>query len=167
MYDIETSTWSNQTTTSEVGGSNVIYGGPILAQHPAIGIPQERKSFCTVASRALDKTSYGVYILGGVNGTFNPSDAWVLSLPAAVWIRLPVPSETEFPKYGMTCNLLSAHYVLLYDGCYYEGDRPCVSYGHNPQLYDVWQGVWTEYIAPPEKIGFKVPYAVSRVIGGE
>ncbi|KAL8416379.1 hypothetical protein RB596_006799 [Gaeumannomyces avenae] len=96
IYDVANSKWYTQT---------------------ALGaIPPNRQRFCVGASWPADRSSYNVYLYGGMG--FPPStagfdDVYVLSMPGFSWVKLApldVPGggggggTGKYPHHGMTCN---------------------------------------------------------------
>lgn len=88
----------------------------------------------------------------------------------AMWIRMTTNDVTNNPKSGMSCNLIHDRYVLMYGGCWMEGNK-CLNYGWNPLLYyiiagDYWMADWNWHYNP-NAAGYNVPKQIFDVVGGE
>ncbi|KLU93015.1 hypothetical protein MAPG_11954, partial [Magnaporthiopsis poae ATCC 64411] len=74
-------------------------------------IPANRRRFCIGASWPADRSSYNIYLYGGMG--FPPStagfdDVYVLPMPGFSWVKLApldVPGTGKYPHHSMTCNV--------------------------------------------------------------
>ncbi|KAI3581889.1 hypothetical protein IWW34DRAFT_802708 [Fusarium oxysporum f. sp. albedinis] len=98
VFDAKGNSWSTQKTTGE--------------------IPQNRRQFCVDVAWAPDKSSFNIYLWGGlsvqppvVNATsFN--DIYILTLPSFIWVKAyphhhgNATLPPEYDHYSASCNMV-------------------------------------------------------------
>ncbi|KAL8325130.1 hypothetical protein RB597_008408 [Gaeumannomyces tritici] len=166
IYDVANSKWYTQT---------------------ALGaIPPNRQRFCVGASWPADRSSYNVYLYGGMG--FPPStagfdDVYVLSMPGFSWVKLApldVPGgggTGKYPHHGMTCNAVPPNaaaaaaggpsQMLVIGGTFplgHECDAPGKWGTHNMDLGAPGGNPWQLY--QPAHAQYTVPARVASAIGG-
>ncbi|KAL8295022.1 hypothetical protein RB600_000809, partial [Gaeumannomyces tritici] len=164
IYDVANSKWYTQT---------------------ALGaIPPNRQRFCVGASWPADRSSYNVYLYGGMG--FPPStagfdDVYVLSMPGFSWVKLApldVPGgggTGKYPHHGMTCNAVPPNaaaaaaggpsQMLVIGGTFplgHECDAPGKWGTHNMDLGAPGGNPWQLY--QPAHAQYTVPARVASAI---
>ncbi|KAK4213352.1 hypothetical protein QBC37DRAFT_423209 [Rhypophila decipiens] len=164
IYDIESRTWIEQAVSGLEGNAVQADGFPTEA--PNGGIPRTRVSACAAVGSAQDKTSHNIFYLGGANETTSLSDIWVLSLPAAIWIKARLSDPYSSPKVENSCFLVNDRFIWMFGGCYFEGQNQshCMGYSYNPLVYDMQLLHIDNYKSQP--FGFFVHDNISAVVGG-
>jgi hypothetical protein len=145
IYDIASGLWYEQNASAGTTDS--------------FSIPDSRRQFCAGATWAEDRSSYNIYLYGGLStvpGTPGFDDVYILSLPSFTWLRWWSEADTldSHPKYGMTCNVIDNSQMLIIGGLY-EDPLKCdiqnVQGAHNLDLSTQWQKFSlnkTEYLVP-------------------
>ncbi|KAH7125767.1 hypothetical protein B0J11DRAFT_615097 [Dendryphion nanum] len=160
MLDIASTRWYTQTATGSVEGE----------------IPQPRRGFCAGAAWAEDRSSYNIYVYGGIgaNGTAL-GDLWILSLPSFKWIAwYPYPPQQRFNfgKAWSSCNVISKSQMIVMGGFVTnasrtECDDPLVQGQHGILLGQESieeNALWHRLMANVST--YRVPRNISAVIGG-
>ncbi|KAK4100769.1 hypothetical protein N658DRAFT_426893 [Parathielavia hyrcaniae] len=98
VYDIATSEWYHQETTGEA--------------------PSVRVNPCAVTASAPDASSFQIYLYGGQNlvpyrEQVQYSDMYILTIPAFVWIKVPVPPDNPPARAGHTCTLRDGQIIIV------------------------------------------------------
>ncbi|RFN44933.1 hypothetical protein FIE12Z_10828 [Fusarium flagelliforme] len=131
VFDANGNRWSTQTTTGE--------------------IPQNRRQFCVDVAWAPDKSTFNIYLWGGlsvqppvVNATsFN--DIYILTLPSFIWVKAHpdhhgnATLEPKLRHYSASCNIVKHMSQLLVIGGTYTDTDDC------DQAYEAWgmHNFWT------------------------
>ncbi|KAH7119706.1 hypothetical protein B0J11DRAFT_66918 [Dendryphion nanum] len=146
---------------------------------PATGdIPSPRIRFCGGIGIAPDKSSYNIYVVGGIDPEMHTNgfgEVYVLSLPAFVWVRMwPAVGynvSEYFPVHSMSCNVVNGSQMVILGGFRPNKTADCDA----PNVYgqhglDMGQtneanSSWWElsYDGKP----YQVPRFVYEVIGGD
>ena len=112
LYDVSNAKWYNQTATGQV--------------------PEMRRRFCAGATWAADKSSYNVYLYGGMGmepNTQGFDDVYILSLPSFTWLKwYPTePGTQAYPHHSLSCNVIDGAQMLIIGGTFPTSsacDRP-------------------------------------------
>ncbi|PSN58874.1 hypothetical protein BS50DRAFT_475119, partial [Corynespora cassiicola Philippines] len=140
-------------------------------------VPEPRARFCSGVTWADDKSSYNIYLLGGIDPDFQTvgfGDVYVLTLPSFIWIKWwPRPEhnvDATFPHHSLTCDVINGTQMIVMGGHFTnitsECDVPVVYGQHGLDLGVIndkkvpW--VLFRYDNPP----YRVPELVVNVIGG-
>ncbi|KAG5811542.1 hypothetical protein H9Q74_004638 [Fusarium xylarioides] len=131
VFDAKGNSWSTQKTTGE--------------------IPQNRRQFCVDVAWAPDKSSFNIYLWGGlsvqppvVNATsFN--DIYILTLPSFIWVKAypdhhgNATLPPEYDHYSASCNMVKHMSQLFVIGGTYTDTDAC------DLAYDAWSmhNFWT------------------------
>ncbi|KAI1034802.1 hypothetical protein LB504_004425 [Fusarium proliferatum] len=131
VFDAEGNSWSTQKTTGE--------------------IPQNRRQFCVDVAWAPDKSSFNIYLWGGlsvqppvVNATsFN--DIYILTLPSFIWVKAypdhhgNATLPPEYDHYSASCNMVKHMSQFFVIGGTYTDTDAC------DLAYDAWSmhNFWT------------------------
>ncbi|KAF4636647.1 hypothetical protein G7Y89_g1418 [Cudoniella acicularis] len=153
IYDITSNLWYKQTA----------YGA---------AIPGDRRRFCADVAWSADRSSYNIYLYGGLGFGANATgydDLWILSLPSFTWIPYyqSTPSSAR-PKHSLSCNIVNSGQMLVIGGTYPLDNVNCdvpTQWGvHNSDISKVSGKVWNTYQTNITTYG--VPPDVYNVIGG-
>ncbi|CAG8955611.1 hypothetical protein HYFRA_00009565 [Hymenoscyphus fraxineus] len=151
IYDIRSTKWYNQTATGDV--------------------PPNRKRFCADSAWSADRTSYNIYLYGGLGfGDNGPGfdDMWILSLPSFQWINYyKSPAGAVSPHHSLSCNVVGGGQMLVIGGTFPitdSCDSPQTWGVHNADLGKVSGKAWNTY--DPNITSYRVPPEVINVIGG-
>lgn len=162
VYDIKNSEWYQQPTKGEA--------------------PTVRVNPCAVIASAPDASSFQIYLWGGQNlqpfkEQIQYNDMYILSIPSFTWIKVvDQGANMPAPRAGHTCNMRDGQMVVV--GGYVGNTIPCDSPGIH--IFNAtslkWQSHFTALSTQPDlhpgnsvlanSLGYKVPDAVVRVIGG-
>ncbi|KAE8152936.1 hypothetical protein BDV25DRAFT_127561 [Aspergillus avenaceus] len=153
IYDIAGSKWYKQKATGDV--------------------PDGRRRFCAGATWAEDRSSYNIYVYGGLaagrSGGF--PDIYVLTLPTFTWIKWwPKGPSTGAPKHTMSCDVVGLGQMLVIGGYSIknvtECDVPTIYAQHNIYLgrQNPEQAEWARF--RPNLTEYHVPSEIISVIGG-
>ncbi|RDH18966.1 kelch repeat protein [Aspergillus niger ATCC 13496] len=154
LYDIANQKWYTQQSTGD--------------------IPNWRMAGCSVTVAAQDRSSFSIYMFGGMAATTAKSDGdvYVLSLPSFRWIRV---NEGSSIREKHTCNVLGKHTMLVVGGTI-----PTDSSEYEPKpvncdtgtfenglaIFDLNQHTWlTDYNADDQS-EYALSSAITDVIGG-
>ncbi|PVH92279.1 hypothetical protein DM02DRAFT_700347 [Periconia macrospinosa] len=166
VYDPQTNSWFTQTATG--------------------AIPQERARFCMDAAWAPDRSSYNIYMWGGLNVGSNVNvtafnDVYLLTLPTFQWVKI-FPGHQgnatyDFGHHSASCNMvMSGSQMMVIGGTYPNSDKcdlaPSIWAQHT-----LWTGGVNNTGAPPDDIYWAqyspnassnvVPIDVYRLVGGD
>ncbi|KAH8731761.1 hypothetical protein GQ44DRAFT_603735, partial [Phaeosphaeriaceae sp. PMI808] len=160
IYDIANSRWYTQTATGGTGPGD---------------IPRARRGFCSGLVWAKDRSSYNIYIYGGIaeDGTA-VGDVYILSLPSFRWIPY-WEAENKIWRGGKawaSCNVINKSQMIVMSGFYTNSTRPeCdapTAGGQHSLLLgqeSIEKGsVWRNLI--PEVVEYRVPVNLTAIIGG-
>ncbi|KAH7074813.1 hypothetical protein BKA63DRAFT_321944 [Paraphoma chrysanthemicola] len=155
VYDIANTRWYTQSATGDV--------------------PRARRGFCSGIVWAKDRSSYNIYIYGGIlqDGTA-VGDVYILSLPSFTWIPYwEAPGKMWFGgKAWATCSVIQNSQMIVMSGFYTNvtrnacdkpeiGGQSTLMLGQESlERGGVWRGLEaniTEY---------RVPSNITAVIGG-
>ncbi|KFG82558.1 putative cell wall anchored protein [Metarhizium anisopliae] len=165
VFDASGDMWSTQTATGE--------------------IPQNRRKFCMDVAWAPDKSSFNIYLWGGLSvpppvvNTTSFNDVYILTLPSFVWVKASPPGHGNdtFTRghYSASCNMVkSMSQMLVIGGTYPYPDVGCDIDKDSWAQHDFWTGTWhnqgdnTTYWAlfNPNYTDNVVPSDVYKTIGG-
>ncbi|RDL37967.1 uncharacterized protein BP5553_05400 [Venustampulla echinocandica] len=151
LYDIKSSKWYTQTATGN--------------------IPPNRRRFCADAAWAPDRSSYNIYLYGGLGFGADSAgfdDMWILSLPSFTWINYySAPTGTGYPHHSLSCNVVNNGQMLVIGGTFplsSDCDSPGTWGVHNADLGKVSGSAWNVYM--PNITTYQVPPEVISVVGG-
>ncbi|PWY73122.1 hypothetical protein BO94DRAFT_627641 [Aspergillus sclerotioniger CBS 115572] len=152
LYDIANSKWYSQKATGQ--------------------IPGDRRRFCGGATWAQDKSSYNIYIYGGLSVPTGVGydDIYILSIPSFTWIKwYPTTSEAGFPHHSLSCNVIDGAQMIVMGGTFPNSTACDVpqNYGmHNMDLgkQNSEQKKWIRF--RPNVTTYVVPSEVISVVGG-
>jgi hypothetical protein len=154
IFDIASARWYTQTATGD--------------------IPDMRRRFCGGATWADDRSSYNIYLYGGLGLPPNDvgfDDVYILSLPSFTWIKWwPTTPGIGNPHHSMTCNVINRTQMIIIGGefplaqpAYCDAPDSSATHnlnlgrnGPNKNLWDTYSPNITSYQVPPEildKIG--------------
>ena len=157
IFDIATSTWFAQSTTSHSG------------------YPAGRSGFCSVVASAQDGSSHNIYIYGGVTPPDpNPNNGvYVLTLPAFLWVTVypsvTYDADTDIRQsQNHRCQKVQEKYMVAYRGT--TSNSKCVSDKalkkfQGMAIYDMSSLVWTTKVELNQE--YSVPPVLSEIIGGK
>ncbi|KAH0556047.1 hypothetical protein GP486_006013 [Trichoglossum hirsutum] len=153
IYDIASSKWYTQTATGTV--------------------PERRRRFCAGATWAQDKSSYNIYLYGGLGFPPNTTaydDVYILTLPSFRWIKwYPTEPGPGAPHHSLTCNVINGAQMLIIGGTFPATDA-CDSPGvwgtHNLNLgkNNPDNAKWSMFY--PDLKQYNVPSEIVAVVGG-
>lgn len=167
VFDAQGNSWSSQKTTGE--------------------IPQNRRQFCVDVAWAPDKSSFNIYLWGGlsvqppvVNATsFN--DIYILTLPSFIWVKAypdhhgNATLPPEYDHYSASCNMVKSMSQLFVIGGTYTDTDACDLAVDAWAMHNFWTGTsqnagdnetyWALY-DPSVKTNV-VPIDVYNVTGGD
>ncbi|KAF2820057.1 hypothetical protein CC86DRAFT_245247, partial [Ophiobolus disseminans] len=149
IYDISLKKWYQQIATGD--------------------IPEARSRFCGAVAWPDDKSSYNIYLYGGLHQNGSAlSDVYVLSLPAFVWVKL-YSDSTKWGHHSMTCDIVNGTQMIVMGGTFpltTECDAPETLGQHNVDLGTLIDStkIWQPFNQnnPP----YRVPDVLVKVIGG-
>ncbi|KAH8429033.1 uncharacterized protein LDX57_006704 [Aspergillus melleus] len=152
LYDIANSKWYTQKATGEV--------------------PEQRRRFCAGVVWAEDRSSYNIYLYGGlgVPGGLGFDDIYILSMPSFRWIKwYPLSPGEGFPHHSLTCDVVNNAQMIVMGGTFTNStscDVPPIYGMHNMDLgkQNSLKQNWASF--NPNLTTYKVPSEVTDVIGG-
>ncbi|KHN96583.1 kelch repeat protein [Metarhizium album ARSEF 1941] len=164
VFDATSNMWSTQMATGE--------------------IPQNRRQFCMDVAWAPDKSSFNIYLWGGlsvpppvVNVTsFN--DVYILTLPSFVWIKADPknPGNGTRPDghYSVSCNMVKSMSQMLIIGGIYTNPNACDLADTAWAQHNFWTGTrynegdYKDYwgLFEPNRTSNVVPSDVYKAVGG-
>ncbi|KAK2616987.1 hypothetical protein QQS21_000076 [Conoideocrella luteorostrata] len=166
VFDATANSWSTQTATGE--------------------IPQNRRQFCIDVAWAPDKSSFNIYLWGGLSfpspgaKEFSLDDIFILTLPSFIWVKAYPDHQgnpTTPPKYGhhrSSCNMVKSMSQLFVIGGTYSETNGCDLAVDAWAQHDFWTGTnqnmgdnktyWALY--DPNVTSNVVPVDVYSVVGG-
>ncbi|KAG9237320.1 hypothetical protein BJ875DRAFT_438577 [Amylocarpus encephaloides] len=150
LYDIRSSKWYTQTATGDE-------------------IPQNRRKFCADAAWSQDRSSYNIYLYGGMGFEANVTgydDLWILSLPSFKWINY-YKGTPGSPHHSLSCNIVNNGQMLVIGGTF-PVSNACdsqIQFGvHNSDIGRKSGNQWATY--NPNITTYSVPSDIVKVIGG-
>ncbi|PVH94020.1 hypothetical protein DM02DRAFT_694321 [Periconia macrospinosa] len=166
VFDAAGNSWSKQKATGQ--------------------IPQNRRQFCIDVAWAPDKSSFNIYLWGGLSmpppvvNTTSFADVYILTLPSFTWVKVypdhhgNATLPPEYGHYSSSCNMIksmSQFYVI--GGTYSDTDACDLAYIPWAQ-HNLWTGTlnnagdndtyWALY--NPNVTSNVVPIDVYSVVGG-
>ncbi|KAF9776710.1 hypothetical protein IL306_005077 [Fusarium sp. DS 682] len=166
VFDAAGNSWSKQTATGE--------------------IPQNRRQFCIDVAWAPDKSSFNIYLWGGLSmpppvvNTTSFADIYILTLPSFTWVKVYPDhhgNATLPPKYGhysSSCNMIKSMSQLFVIGGTYSDTDACDLAFIPWAQHNLWTGTlhnagdndtyWALY--DPNVTSNVVPIDVYSVVGG-
>ncbi|PYH98088.1 kelch repeat protein [Aspergillus ellipticus CBS 707.79] len=154
LFNIANQTWYTQQTSGDV--------------------PTWRMAGCSIVVAAEDRSSFFIYMFGGMGETTAKSDGdvYVLSLPSFVWIRV---NEGNSVREKHTCNLLGKHTMVVVGGTiptdsseYEPKPASCDSgaFENGIAIFDLRDHTWlTDYNAKDQG-NYTLNSVITDVIGG-
>ncbi|PWY87422.1 kelch repeat protein [Aspergillus heteromorphus CBS 117.55] len=154
LYDIANQTWYTQRTSGDV--------------------PTWRMAGCSTMVAAADRSSFSIYMFGGMGETTAKSDGdvYVLSLPSFIWIRV---NEGSSVREKHTCNILGKHTMVVVGGTiptdsseYEPEPANCDSgaFENGIAIFDLRDHTWlTDYNAEDQG-EYTLNSVITDVIGG-
>ncbi|KAK4243275.1 hypothetical protein C7999DRAFT_18358 [Corynascus novoguineensis] len=128
LYDPSTNSWETQRATGE--------------------IPSNRRQFCADAAWAPDRSSYNIYMWGGLSveppdvNVTAPNNMYILTLPSFIWLKV-FPDRRgnasfEFGHYAASCNMVKGNSQMFIIGGTYpnSGDET---------MCDLAQAAWAQH----------------------
>ncbi|KAF2759676.1 hypothetical protein EJ05DRAFT_484605 [Pseudovirgaria hyperparasitica] len=151
IFDVLSQKWYLQTATGDV--------------------PESRGRFCAGVTWASDRSSYNIYMYGGLSPTGSSfDDVHVLSLPSFRWIKWwgAEPGEGH-PHHSLSCNVVNNAQMIIIGGTFpYESDycdAPTIWGTHNLKMGG--GNDWIEWAPFNESLDeYQVPSNITAVIGG-
>ncbi|SMQ44860.1 unnamed protein product [Zymoseptoria tritici ST99CH_3D7] len=151
-----------------------IGSGASYTQQTSGTSPAKRRRFCGGVSWPDDRSSYNIYLYGGLppqeDGGLGYNDVWTLSIPSFTWtsnFTSPVKSH-----HSSTCDIAQAGQMIIIGGYFpNSSDVDCDNrngYGqHNLNLgsENDENAAWYNYL--PDITGYSVPPYMTDVIGGD
>ncbi|PLB51632.1 hypothetical protein P170DRAFT_422622 [Aspergillus steynii IBT 23096] len=152
LYDIANSKWYTQKATGQV--------------------PEQRRRFCAGVTWAEDRSSYNIYLYGGlgVPQGLGFDDIYILSIPSFRWIKwYPLSPGKGFPHHSMSCDVVDGTQMIVMGGSFTNSTSCDVApiYGmHNMDLgkQNAVKQNWAKF--NPNLTSYKVPSEIISVIGG-
>ncbi|KAH7139937.1 hypothetical protein B0J13DRAFT_596864 [Dactylonectria estremocensis] len=167
VFDATGNSWSVQTATGE--------------------IPQNRRRFCIDVAWAPDKSSFNIYLWGGLSvpppavNTTSFNDIYILTLPSFIWVKAfpdhhgNATLPPEYGHYSASCNIVkSMSQLLVIGGTYTDTDNCDLAYDIWA-LHNFWTGTldnqgnnetyWAQYDS--NVTSNVVPVDVYSVVGGD
>ncbi|KAJ6439168.1 telomere-associated RecQ helicase [Purpureocillium lavendulum] len=166
VFDAKGNSWSTQTATGE--------------------IPQNRRQFCVDVAWAPDKSSFNIYLWGGlsvpppyVNVTsFN--DIYILTLPSFIWVKAypdhhgNATLPPDYGHYSASCNMVKSMSQLFVIGGTYTDTDACDLAVDAWAQHNFWTGTsqnagdnktyWALY--DPNVTSNVVPVDIYSAVGG-
>ena len=146
VYDVASATWYMQPTTAD----NNIF-------------PPDRTEACAVVGTATDKSSYNIYVHGGVSNGTVVGGLWILTLPSFHWIHSDIGMENT--RAGHTCSKVQDKFMVVYRGVPNLGDAECDQYA-GIKIVDLETLEWVTKMDVTTNMVYKVPEKVYKAIGG-
>ncbi|CAI7635265.1 unnamed protein product [Penicillium pancosmium] len=157
IYDIASGMWYKQQSTGD--------------------IPSWRMAGCSVVVPALDRSSFSIYIFGGMDNTISGSDGnvYVLSIPSFRWIKV---YSNSTPRIKHKCELLGKHTMLIIGGNiptnkggeFYPMPGNCDAtsgtFANGMGIFDLQTHAWRSDYDAEDTEGYKVSSVITSVIGG-
>ncbi|KAJ2897480.1 Kelch repeat-containing protein-like protein 5 [Zalerion maritima] len=139
-------------------------------------VPEYRRRFCAGAIWAEDRSSYNIYLYGGLgfgDEFAGFDDVYILSLPSFTWIKYyPLDREGtgDYPHHSLSCNVVSDSQMLIIGGSFPTADicdSETVWGTHNLDLGKQLAppAIWAAY--DNEMTDYQVPEDIYTVIGGD
>ncbi|KAH6672320.1 hypothetical protein B0J14DRAFT_618002 [Halenospora varia] len=164
---------SGNSTTIAANMSTIhifdISGGKWYTQTAVGTIPQARRRFCAGAAWSPDRSSYNIYLYGGLGFDENGpgfDDIYILSLPTFTWIKFFDGSTDGVPHHSLTCNVIGGQ-MLVIGGTFPLGKPSCdtpEAWGtHNVDMGKQSGSQWQRY---QTNLSYVVPPEVIAVVGG-
>ncbi|KAH7129156.1 hypothetical protein EDB81DRAFT_846090 [Dactylonectria macrodidyma] len=167
VFDATGNSWSTQTATGE--------------------IPQNRRQFCIDVAWAPDKSSFNIYLWGGLSvpppavNTTSYNDIYILTLPSFIWVKAfpdhhgNATLPPEYGHYSASCNMVkSMSQLMVIGGTYTDTDNCDLAYDIWAQ-HNFWTGTfnnqgnnetyWAQYDS--SVTSNVVPVDVYSVVGGD
>ncbi|KAM4061425.1 kelch motif domain-containing protein [Hirsutella rhossiliensis] len=167
VFDAQGNSWSTQTATGE--------------------IPQNRRQFCVDVAWAPDKSSFNIYLWGGLSvpppvvNTTAFNDIYILTLPSFIWVKAYPDHHgnatmlPQFGHYSASCNMVKSMSQLFVIGGTYPDSNDCDGAVTAWGQHTFWTGTsqnagdnQTYYWALPDPnvTSNVVPIDVYSVVGG-
>ncbi|KAG0136995.1 hypothetical protein HOY82DRAFT_651101 [Tuber indicum] len=144
VYDIAAGVWYRQPTTSK---TNIF--------------PENRLGgFCAGAVAAPDKTSFTIYIYGGLDLSGYIKRTWALTMPYFHWLPVRSTGEPEHGRSTTTCHTIGGQLVMV-RGQGKQDNRGDTNGG--TYFYDMTNLTWSLKYRPSE---YRVPKSIYDIIGG-
>ncbi|ORY69535.1 uncharacterized protein BCR38DRAFT_332031 [Pseudomassariella vexata] len=111
LYDLSSSRWYKQTASGNV--------------------PEMRARFCAGVTWAQDRSSYNIYLYGGLGmppNTAGFDDVYILTIPSFQWIKMyPAPGSTaqQYPHNTLTCNVVDGAQMIIIGGSFPLDQTTC------------------------------------------
>ncbi|CAG7565984.1 unnamed protein product [Fusarium equiseti] len=132
VFDANGNSWSTQTTTGE--------------------IPQNRRQFCVDVAWAPDKSTFNIYLWGGLSvqppvvNTTSFNDVYILTLPSFIWVKAHPNHHgnftlpPEYDHYSASCNMVKhMSQMLVIGGTYTDTDACDLAYVEW-SMHNFWTG---------------------------
>ncbi|RMJ15809.1 hypothetical protein CDV36_004512 [Fusarium kuroshium] len=167
VFDAQSNRWFTQKTTGQ--------------------IPQNRRQFCIDVAWAPDKSSFNIYLWGGLSApppvvnTTSFADVYILTIPSFTWVKAwpdspgNGTSPPEFGHYSSSCNMLKNMSQLFVIGGTYTDTNACDLGEHEWGMHNFWTGTlnnegdnetyWALY--DPNVTTNVVPKDVYDITGGD
>ncbi|KAF2831505.1 hypothetical protein CC86DRAFT_443172 [Ophiobolus disseminans] len=156
VFDIANSRWYTQTATGDV--------------------PRPRRGFCSGVVWAKDKSSYNIYIYGGISSDGTAvGDVYILSLPSFRWIPYyEAPGKRWFGgKAWASCSVINNSQMVIMSGFYTNVtkdacDQPTI--GGQATLLLGQEGIERGAVfrkLESSIVEYRVPANITEVIGGD
>ncbi|GAP84877.2 putative kelch domain-containing protein [Rosellinia necatrix] len=170
VYDIASSRWYHQATSSSSGGDSG-------------SMPRARVNACAVVFSAPDASSFNVYMYGGqdllpVGRQEQYADVWILTVPSFTWVRVEAAGAAPAARAGHSCAARDGQMVVV-GGYGAAGGAACEAPG--VYVLDASELAWRPSFAAGGRApdaedagntvlagsrGYRVPDAVQSVVGG-
>ncbi|KAK6078523.1 Kelch repeat-containing protein-like protein 5 [Seiridium cupressi] len=138
-------------------------------------IPGMRARFCAGVTWAEDRSSYNVYLYGGLgmpNYTSGYDDVYILSMPSFTWIKMYPNTTTleQYPHHSLSCNVIDGSQMIIAGGSFPLDDHTCdvpEQYGtHGLDLGEQNEDTSPWFLYRPNITEYVVPSIISDIIGG-
>jgi hypothetical protein len=136
LYDIETKTWYNQSTSTD---------GPDGAY------PNPRHNYCAQVVSKSDR-SWDIFMYGGdYSDVYNKNTLnglWILSIPTFRWFYFTNPNSAV-PQSGTTCQAIGSHFIV-FGGWNYWNVSPVSGPNctESFKVFDLNKWQWTDSFDP-------------------
>lgn len=150
VYDIKSSTWYEQKTTSGPGTT--------FAQG------------CAIVASAQDGSSHNIYWYGGFDGIsptqpFN-DDVWILSLPSFMWMKVK-PGDSTIARAGHRCVKPYPDQMFIVGGYNsLSGTEPTCVHDGLIRVFNLSSAEWIDSYDPKVWNEYLVPDMIVNMIGG-
>ncbi|KAH0612393.1 uncharacterized protein H6S33_010445 [Morchella sextelata] len=153
LYDIANDKWYTQQTFGET--------------------LSPKAQFCTVVASSKDNTTHQIYAYGGHDDlSGNPlnmkpvsADVYVLSLPSFTWTKVYDGTDQIHRRKGHKCHKVADNQMMVVGGRPQANAGDCLR-GGLIRLFNLNTLQWEDKYDPRVYDSYKVPTAVSDVIGG-